>query len=79
MISGYAHGLNREWFDPVYSASPDMSATIRVAVAGDVGAIADIYTSIVEDTYISFETAPPSEDDSKSDLGHAGAVSTDDL
>lgn len=45
----------------MYSASPDMGATIRVGAEGDTGAITDIYTSIVEDTHFSFETTPPAE------------------
>lgn len=45
----------------MYSASPDMGATIRVGAEGDTRAITHIYTSIVEDTHFSFETTPPAE------------------
>ena len=37
-----------------------MGPTIRAALEEDAGAIAALYTPIVEDTHISFETTPPS-------------------
>lgn len=40
-----------------------MDATVRVAIEGDAGPITNIYTPIVEDTHLSFETTPPSEDE----------------
>ena len=40
-----------------------MSSLIREATADDATAIADIYGPIVRDTFISFESEAPSEDD----------------
>jgi L-amino acid N-acyltransferase YncA len=38
-----------------------MTATIRLATAGDAAAIAEIYRPIVASTFISFEIDPPNE------------------
>ena len=40
-----------------------MEASVRVVAERDAGAIADIYTPIVEKTHFSFETAPPTPEE----------------
>lgn len=42
---------------------------IRMATAGDAGAIARIYAPIVENTVISFETVPPTDAEMEKRLG----------